>query len=374
LNPSHSTTSAAPAATPAERLVAQFLQRPVRGVDYARALSNRGRALLDQGMHAEALVVFERALGFDASFAAARQGRADTLVAMGQHRAAKRELEVLRAGTLAPGPDQHRDATDHGRLAAIRPDARIRRTPGLDTSYLPLVTLPLVALAAAALLFRGAWIAADKASQDRTPRSEWRSEASPPGSAGRFLRESAAAGNSALRFAPAPPPAESPQLAVATEVPDRQARLRLGQHISSAYATPVSLAGDIVDEAFLVGRQLQIDPFLLLAIIAVESRFDPQAQSPRGAQGLMQVLTVVHADRFNAFGGVTAAFDFAANIRIGAQILSEYLRRHGSINLALKHYVGAARMENDQGYATKIGRLRDQFETVARRTGVLAAS
>jgi soluble lytic murein transglycosylase-like protein len=88
----------------------------------------------------------------------------------------------------------------------------------------------------------------------------------------------------------------------------------------------------------------------------------------------MQVLTVVHADRFNAFGGVTAAFDFAANIRIGAQILSEYLRRHGSINLALKHYVGAARMENDQGYATKIGRLRDQFETVARRTGVLAAS
>lgn len=195
-----------------------------------------------------------------------------------------------------------------------------------------------------------------------------------PGSAGRFAPETVAEGNASLRFAPAPLPAAPPQVGVAAPLQDRQARLRLGQHISNAYATPVSLAGDIVDEAFLVGRQLQIDPLLLLAIIAVESRFDPQAQSPRGAQGLMQVLTVVHADRFDAFGGVTAAFDFAANIRIGAQILSEYLRRHESIDLALKHYVGAARMAHDQGYAAKVGRLRDQFETVARRSGALAAS
>jgi len=325
-------------------------------------------------MHAEALVVFERALGFDATFAAARQGRADTLVAMGQHKAAKRELEVLRGGTLALSPQVHGDATDHGRPAASRPDVRTRRTPGLDASYLPIATLPLVALAAAALLFRAAWITEDKASPNLTPKGEWRSEASPSGSAGRFAKESAAEGSAALRFAPVPLPAEPPQVGNSTAVPDRQARLRLGQHISSAYATPASLAGDIVDEAFLVGRQLQIDPFLLLAIIAVESRFDPQAESPRGAQGLMQVLTVVHADRFNAFGGVTAVFDFAANIRIGAQILSEYLNRHGSIDLALKHYVGAARMAHDQGYAAKIGRVRDQFETVARRTGVLAAS
>jgi len=330
--------------------------------------------LLDQGMHAEALVVFERALGFDGTFAAARQGRADTLVAMGQHRAAKRELDGLRAGIGATSPDANRDAADNSRLEASRLQARTWRIRGLDASFLPLATLPVVALAAAALLFRAAWIAEDKASPSRTPQGEWRSEASPPGSAGRFAPETVAQGNASLRFAPAPLPAAPPQVGVAAPLQDRQARLRLGEHISNAYATPVSLAGDIVDEAFLVGRQLQIDPLLLLAIIAVESRFDPQAQSPRGAQGLMQVLTVVHADRFDAFGGVTAAFDFAANIRIGAQILSEYLRRHESIDLALKHYVGAARMAHDQGYAAKVGRLRDQFETVARRSGALAAS
>ena len=59
-----------------------------------------------------------------------------------------------------------------------------------------------------------------------------------------------------------------------------------------------------------------------------------------------------------------AAFDLAANIRIGAQILGEYLSRHGSLDLALKHYVGAARMSHDHGYAAKIGRIRSQFEAV----------
>lgn len=146
---------------------------------------------------------------------------------------------------------------------------------------------------------------------------------------------------------------------------DLQTRLRLGRHISGTYAAPASLAGAIVDEVSQVGRQLQIDPLLLLAIIAVESRFDPQAQSPRGAQGLMQVHTPVHAERFASLGGVTAAFDLAANIRIGAQILSEYLSRHGSTDLALKHYVGAARMAHDSGYAVKVSRIRSEFEMIA---------
>jgi soluble lytic murein transglycosylase-like protein len=124
------------------------------------------------------------------------------------------------------------------------------------------------------------------------------------------------------------------------------------------------MARAVVHEAVLVGKQLQLDPLLLLAIIAVESRFDPMAQSTRGAQGLMQVRTSVHSARFDPFGGASAAFDFATNIRIGAQILQEHLTRHGSVDLALKHYVGAARMAHDQGYAAKVRKEKLKLEQI----------
>jgi soluble lytic murein transglycosylase-like protein len=78
----------------------------------------------------------------------------------------------------------------------------------------------------------------------------------------------------------------------------------------------------------------------------------------------MQVRTSVHSARFDPFGGVSAAFDFATNIRIGAQILQEYLTRHGSVDLALKHYVGAARMAHDQGYAAKVRKEKLKLEQI----------
>ncbi|MFN5809240.1 MAG: hypothetical protein ACK441_15395, partial [Burkholderiales bacterium] len=68
--------------------------------------------------------------------------------------------------------------------------------------------------------------------------------------------------------------------------------------------------------------------------------------------------------RFDPFGGVSAAFDFATNIRIGAQILQEHLTRHGSVDLALKHYVGAARMAHDQGYAAKVRKEKLKLEQI----------
>ena len=57
--------------------------------------------------------------------------------------------------------------------------------------------------------------------------------------------------------------------------------------------------------------------------MAVESSFNPFAQSPVGAQGLMQVMTHVHGDKYESFGGKLAAFDPVTNLRVGVKVLKE---------------------------------------------------
>jgi hypothetical protein len=79
----------------------------------------------------------------------------------------------------------------------------------------------------------------------------------------------------------------------------------------------------LVQEAWQIGQRAGLDPTLILAIMAVESSFNPFAQSPVGAQGLMQVMTRVHDDKYEAFGGVHAAFDPVSNLRVGVQVLKD---------------------------------------------------
>lgn len=110
----------------------------------------------------------------------------------------------------------------------------------------------------------------------------------------------------------------------------------------------------LVAEAFEIGQKAKLDPTLILAIMAIESGFNPFAQSPVGAQGLMQVMTKVHHDKYENFGGKLAAFDPVTNLRVGVKVLQECIARAGSIEAGLKFYVGAANMENDGGYAAKV--------------------
>ncbi len=109
----------------------------------------------------------------------------------------------------------------------------------------------------------------------------------------------------------------------------------------------------LVQEAWRVGELVNIDPTLILAVMAVESSFNPFAQSPVGAQGLMQVMTKVHDDKYEAFGGVHAAFDPVTNLRVGVQVLKECIARAGSLEAGLRFYVGAANVD-DGGYVMKV--------------------
>jgi soluble lytic murein transglycosylase-like protein len=60
-----------------------------------------------------------------------------------------------------------------------------------------------------------------------------------------------------------------------------------------------------------------------LAVMAIESNFHPYIQSKVGAQGLMQVMPKVHAQRYEEFGGKLAAFDPITNLRVGVSVLVE---------------------------------------------------
>jgi soluble lytic murein transglycosylase-like protein len=101
----------------------------------------------------------------------------------------------------------------------------------------------------------------------------------------------------------------------------------VAQWIARRYKVAPEPISRLVQEAWSIGSKAGLDPTLILAIMAVESSFNPFAQSPVGAQGLMQVMTRVHDDKYDAFGGTHAAFDPISNLRVGVQVLKECIAR-----------------------------------------------
>ena len=124
--------------------------------------------------------------------------------------------------------------------------------------------------------------------------------------------------------------------------------------LSKKYRVAPEPLSVLVAEAYDIGARTKIDPTLILAIIAIESSFNPFAQSPVGAQGLMQVMTRVHTDKYQSFGGHFAAFDPVSNLRVGVKVLQECIARAGSVEGGLRYYVGAANLPDDGGYAAKV--------------------
>ncbi len=136
------------------------------------------------------------------------------------------------------------------------------------------------------------------------------------------------------------------------ELPTRQAAV--AYWLSKKYGVAPEPLSVLVAQAFEIGQKAKLDPTLILAIMAIESGFNPFAQSPVGAQGLMQVMTKIHSDKYQNFGGGFAAFDPVTNLRVGVKVLQECITRAGSIEGGLKHYVGAANLADDGGYANKV--------------------
>ncbi len=116
-------------------------------------------------------------------------------------------------------------------------------------------------------------------------------------------------------------------------------------------------------------KREKLNPELIIAIIKKESGFRPQVQSPYGAQGLMQVVRRWHGEKLRPSESL---FDPEVNIRVGADVLEEYLAlAKGDLDVALRKYSGNAR-----GYVNTVlkeSRMLAQVgEQAARRAQMVA--
>ena len=150
----------------------------------------------------------------------------------------------------------------------------------------------------------------------------------------------------------------------AAATPDPQHKVLAG-YLARRYRVAGDATVDLVSESYAVGRAVGLDPLLILAVISVESRFNPIAESDMGAKGLMQVIPRFHTEKLAVHGGEDAVLDPKTNILVGAQILKEYIRLAGGLEAGLQMYNGAAD-DPSQGYAQKVIAEKQRLEQALR--------
>jgi len=126
----------------------------------------------------------------------------------------------------------------------------------------------------------------------------------------------------------------------------------------------------VVETAYRAARDTGLDPLLVLAVISVESSFNPIAESVMGAKGLMQIIPKYHLAKLERHGGEDAVLDPESNILVGTKILQEYVDRTGTLEAGLQFYNGAMRDESAR-YSQKVMAERERLQE-AVRTALLA--
>ena len=139
----------------------------------------------------------------------------------------------------------------------------------------------------------------------------------------------------------------------------------LVEHLSRRFLIAAGATERMVAAAYRAALEVGLDPLLVLAVISIESRFNPIAESVMGAKGLMQIIPKYHLDKLRAAGGEEVVFDPESNIQIGARILQEYVHRTGTLEAGLQFYNGALR-DNSAQYAQKVLAERSRLEQMLR--------
>lgn len=155
---------------------------------------------------------------------------------------------------------------------------------------------------------------------------------------------------------------ESPKLIA---LPLDQRQRAVANFITRKYGVSSEVVQEFVRTAFAAGKQYGIDPLLVVAMMAVESSFNPIAESYAGAKGLMQIIPKYHLEKFAEFGGEHAVFDPRVNIVVGARIVREYLMMaSGDLFTALQTYAGAL-ADKQATYTHRVLNEKDQLDELA---------
>jgi len=161
-------------------------------------------------------------------------------------------------------------------------------------------------------------------------------------------------------------------LAPAADAENPQHRT-LAVYLSRRYKVAQDATEQLVGVAHEVGSRTGLDPLLILAVMAVESRFNPIAESVMGAKGLMQVIPRFHQDKLDALGGEDSVLDPMTNIMVGARILKDAVRRGGGLMPGLQLYNGAF-SDDSQQYAQKVMAEKERMQQMLRRSRPAAAA
>jgi len=140
----------------------------------------------------------------------------------------------------------------------------------------------------------------------------------------------------------------------------------LAVYLSRRYKVALDATEQLVGAAHEAGSRMGMDPLLILAVMAVESRFNPIAESVMGAKGLMQVIPKFHQDKLEEHGGEDSVFDPMTNILVGTRILKDAMRRGGGLMPGLQLYAGAFG-DDGQGYAQKVIAEKERMQQTLKR-------
>jgi soluble lytic murein transglycosylase-like protein len=114
--------------------------------------------------------------------------------------------------------------------------------------------------------------------------------------------------------------------AAVVETPLEREQRAVAESIAKRYRIADAAAAHFVSVAYRAADQHRLDALLILAVMAIESRYNPVAESVMGAKGLMQVIPKYHQEKLYEHGGDQSLLEPEVNILVGAQILREYQR------------------------------------------------
>jgi soluble lytic murein transglycosylase-like protein len=153
----------------------------------------------------------------------------------------------------------------------------------------------------------------------------------------------------------APPSNDAAYRSTATSVKGlTKTQLAVTNWLSRRYRVSPEPLAALVTEAWAVGERSRIPPTLILAIMAIESKFNPFTSGTQGAMGLMQIDPDVHANELSAFGGRLAVFDPVTNLRLGTRLLQDLILQSETIEEALRQYGAASGQTEDAVYIERV--------------------
>lgn len=119
---------------------------------------------------------------------------------------------------------------------------------------------------------------------------------------------------------------------------------------------PLNVAKKYAIWVYEAAAKYAVDPILLVAVMATESRFDYKAVSPSGPIGLFQIAAFWHKDKTTS----AQLFDPHHNIFVGAQIIKEYAAQSSSTTETLLRYNGS--LGEAPNYALKVLNTKKRYD------------